>query len=621
MKPLLLKYYICFCLLLCCTMVSAQNEKQKKQEQERLQDFQLANEYLSSEKYEEATKILEDLIDKDFNYSYYQSLISAYSIMGEKKKKEKLLKKAVKKSNEQYNYVIDLGEFYLSEKQDEKANKYFEKSIDNLKANNSEIVKVANYFTTKGLYDYAVKTYNKGRKLLHNNTIYTYELSYIYQLQGRNDDIIKEYLVLLEDNPSLLNQVEVNINNLFNRDKDNKLFETLQETLLQKVKDNPKNEQLSRLYLWTLEKQGNYSMGFIQAKAIDKRFDKENSNTLFNFASNAMNNQQYDIAVKSFDFIINKNEKDVAYYERSMIAKMNCEYKEFKDKHSHTEKEKQKIKEDYVKTFKELGYTSSTSSLMQEYANLLAYDFHQPQEAVDILDSLINMKNVSVLQKANAKIERADIYLLEGDIWEASLTYSQVSKDLKNENEGSVAKFKNAMLSYFTGDFQWAESQFETLRASTSKLIANDAMEYSLLLKENLDEDSSYNALSYFAKADFYIFQNRLDEAEKTLDTIETSYLSHPIFDEVLYKKGEIAYKKQEYEKADSLWSTLLMKYSDDITADDAVFALAKLNEDIFKNKSKALEYYQKIILDYPSSLYISIARKKNAELEQTLEK
>lgn len=614
----------CISLLLCvlfCSVGFAQKDKEKERQLQQQQDYQLANEYLSSEKTEEGIKIMEELIEDEFNDNFYQILLKAYASIGETKKQEKLIKKAIKKSDERFNYVIDLGSFYLSVNEPTKAEKQFDKVLSNLSANNSEIQATAAYFSNIKQYDYSIKTYQKGRQLLKSKTAYTYELSYIYQILDKNEEIVNEYLVLLEENPLLLNQVEVNINNLFNRDKDNKLFKKLHETLLSKVKDNPKNQQLCRLYLWTLQKEGNYSLAFNQAKAIDKRFDNGNNSTMYSFASEAMNNKAYSIALKAYDYIIDKNNEDDVYHERSLISKMSCKYQEFKEKVSPTSKEIEALNNDYISTFKSLGMSSATAPLMQEYANVLAYDLHESQQAVDILDSLINMKSTSTKQRALAKIDRADIFLMEGDIWEASLTYSQVSKEMKNENEGSIAKYKNAMLSYYNGDFEWALSQFETLRASTSKLIANDAMEYSLLIKENMDEDSSYNALSYYSKADFMIFQNKYQEAEHNLDIIETAYLYHPIFDELIYKKGEIAYKQKDYQKADSLFKTVLMKYPEEIVADDAVWALAQMYENVFKQDAQALEYYQKIILDYPSSLYVSQARKKNEELSAKISK
>lgn len=579
-------------------------------------DYQLAIEYFNQNKTKEGISILEDLINKDFNDTYYKQLLQAYSSIDDKKAAEKLIKKAIKKNNDRSDYLIDLGCLYLQQTDTNKANKQFTKAINNLKANNSDIYLCANYFIQKTNYDYACKTYLKGRELFKDKTKYTYELSYIYQLQGKDEDIAKEYLVLLESNAGYLSQIEVNLNNLFERDKNDKLVSSINNIVLEKVKENPNNNSFNELYLWLLMQKNDYKGAFNQAKAIDKRFNGGDGGVVFEFAENSLNSKQYDIAEKAFSYIIEKG-KDNIYYEKSRINKISCIYLPFMDKPNNDKKEIEKLKNEFSSTLKDLGQTPNTIELMQDYAYLLAYHLNEAQQAVDILDSTINMHQISNNDKAKSKLMRADIFLFQGDVWQASLTYSQVEKDMKNETIGSEAKFRNAMLSYYTGDFAWAFSQFDALRASTTKLIANDAMEYSLLIKENMDEDSSYKGLTLFAKADFCIYQNQLEKAKLYLDTINQTYLSHPLFDEVLYKRAEIAMKENKYLEADSLLSELLMKYPYDITADDAVFMLAKINEDNFHNKKKAVEYYQKLIIDYPSSLYVNEARKKYNELNK----
>lgn len=578
-------------------------------------NYELANHYINTDRYEDACKLLEDLINKNFKAEYYNSLSFVYKTLNKTKEQEKLIKLAIKKNKTNYIYYIDYGLFYYEKQDSVKADKMFNKAINNLTANNSDISSCASYFSNNHLYDYALKTYRKGRLLLKQKNKYTYEISYILQMQGMESQIIEEYLILLETQPKYLNSIQININNLLTTDKDNKLLNELHNTLLEKVKDNPKNEQLCRLYLWTLIKEKNYNLAFLQAKAIDSRFDNNEGGTLFSFGEIAMNNAEYDIASKTFDIIINNNTDNNAYYTKSIINKVNCFYTNFKTKPSHNGKELEIMDLEFKKALEILGNNNISASILQDYANFLAYYKHSSQKAADILDIVINMTSLSTKQRALAKIDRGDIYLMEGDVWAASLEYSQVSKDLKNEHEGSLAKFKNAMLSYYTGDFEWALSQFSTLRSSTSKLIANDAMEYSLLITENMDEDSSYNALSYFAKADFLFFQKKYDEALQQLSVIETSYLSHSILDELIYKKGQIEYAQKHYSQADSLWQLVLLKYPYDIVADDALWSLAQMYENIFKDKAKALEFYQRIIIDYPSSLYVAQCRKKNEEL------
>lgn len=607
MKKLVLANIIA-CLLFSFSL-SAQNKQDKNQV-----DFSLAKQYMGEEKFEEAIGLLEDLLDKKFDNSYYQLLNEAYTKTNQTKKQEKLIKHSIKKNKDNPLYVIDLGMFYYNNNEQDKAKDQFDKVIENLRANNSEITKVANYFSSARQYEYASQAYKQGRKLFNDDTKYTYEITYIYQMLGKNDEIAKEYLVWLRKDPKALNQIEVNINNLFYRDKDDKLYETFSNVVLEEVKKDTKNQQFNLLYYWLLMKKNDYSSAFIQAKAIDKRFNNSDGFQVNEYCQMAMNNNRFEYALQGFEFLSKQGEEMMEKYQIKQNI-LNCLYNQFIQKSTHTQKEISSLEKEYKQFFTSEGYTYKTAKTMQQYADVLAYWINQPQEAVDLLDTIIAMRQIPNQLRAECKLTRADIFLINGDVWQASLIYSQVEKDFKNETIGSEAKFRNALLSYFTGDFPWALSQADALRSSTTKLIANDAMELSLLINENMDEDSTYRGLTWFAKADFALYQNKLQEAETYLDSIDNWYVLHPLFDEVLYKRAQIAIKEDNYQKADSLLGVLIMKYPIDLMADDALMLLAQINEEKFNNKAKAKEYYEKIILDYSSSLYINQARKKYKEL------
>lgn len=583
--------------------IFAQNKKQNPN-----QDFLLAKQYMAENKYQEAAALLEDLIDKSFNDNYYRMLISAYNELQDTKKKEKLIKKAIKKSDNNSRYSIDLGTFYIENNDQSKGLKQYDKVIGNLKANNSDIIQTANYFSSIRNYDYAVKTYQQGRKLFKDNNKYTYELTYFYQRLGRNEDIAQEYLLLLEQNPKALHQIEVNINNLFSQDNDSKLYDVFSDIVLQQVKDKPKNLAINQLYYWLLMQKEDFSAAYNQAKALDKRFNLQSHDNVMDFAQNVSDR---NLAIQAYDYLLKQkiNDDDLTFIIRSQ--RLSRLYDQFTALIHHNQKDIAALEKEYNEFFALYGYIPETTEAIQQKADLLAYHINKPQQAVDLLDTIINMRNVSNQTKARCKLTRADIYLINGDIWEASLTYSQVDKDMKNETIGTEAKFRNAMLSYYTGDFAWAESQFNALRSSTTKLIANDAMEYSLLISANMDEDSSYKGLSWFAKSDFALYQNKVEEAKTYLDSIDRWYVSQPLFDEVLFKRAEIAIKEEKFDEAKNYLEDIILKYPYDLVADDAIMLLADLYENIFNDKAKAKECYERIILDYPSSLYIQQARKK----------
>lgn len=252
---------------------------------------------------------------------------------------------------------------------------------------------------------------------------------------------------------------------------------------------------------------------------------------------------------------------------------------------------------------------------MKNLAHIYAFYSYKSNEAIALLNEAILIPNADKKIIAACKLELADINLFGGDVWEATLLYSQVEKMFKNEPTGFEAKLKNARLSYYIGEFEWAKAQLDVLKAATSKLIANDAMELSLLISDNMDEDSTYTALNYYANADLYEYRNQYDMAFATLDSTRLLGLSHPIFDDVLLKKAEIVIKQGKYKDADSLLQKLVDFYPDGLLADDALFLQAELNENQLNNRIKAMICYENLIFKYPASLYTVEARKKFRKL------
>ena len=213
--------------------------------------------------------------------------------------------------------------------------------------------------------------------------------------------------------------------------------------------------------------------------------------------------------------------------------------------------------------------------------------------------------------EGECKLLLADVLLIKGDIWDASLLYSQVDKAFKEDVLSHEAKFKNAKIFYYTANFALAQSQLDVLKASTQKLIANDAMELSLLITDNLALDTTANTMRMFAEADLLIAQHRFDEALNKFDSINSTLPYHTLNDEILMKKYEIDSRQHNHEQAAGYLMEIVSKYGEDILADNALFLLAEMQEKVFKDENKAAEYYKEILINYTGSMFVVEARKR----------
>jgi tetratricopeptide (TPR) repeat protein len=248
--------------------------------------------------------------------------------------------------------------------------------------------------------------------------------------------------------------------------------------------------------------------------------------------------------------------------------------------------------------------------LQIDYNHFLAFLAGKPQIAITNLKKLSKTR-LNVYQISKVKMELADILVFDEKFNQALIYYSQIQNKVKSDVLAQEARFKVARTSYYKGDFEWSQVQLDVLRKSASQLIANDAMELSLMIRDNSLEDSTQTALRKFAKADLLSLQNKDNEAITALTEILTNHKGEKIEDEALLKQGELYEKTDQYIKAEVNYNKLIELYAEDILADDAHFKLAKLYEEHLDLPEKAKELYEQIIFNFADSIYFVEARKR----------
>lgn len=347
----------------------------------------------------------------------------------------------------------------------------------------------------------------------------------------------------------------------------------------------------------------------IQAKAMDKRFS-ENGDRVINLGRLCVSNADYAAAEKCFQYVVDKGENG-SYYIPARIELVNSANKKITSVNNPARTDLEKLDNDYSTTLSQLGKNAVTAPLISNYAHLKAFYLDKIDDAISLLEETIDLPGIAPQFKAECKLELGDIYIFKGEVWEAALLYGQVDKDFKHDAIGREAKFRNARLSYYLGEFDWAAAQLNVLKAATSQLISNDAMSLALLIMDNTGMDSIIDPLLIYSRADLLEFRNQNDLALTTLDSVLFIFPHHSIIDEVWFKKAEIFLKKGMNDTAAVYLNNIVGKYPDDILADDALFKLGDLYENQMNNKPKAMELYEMLLTKYPGSLFVAEARKR----------
>lgn len=579
-------------------------------------DSKLAAQYYDEKEYDKAVIYYQKLYDKTNSPAYYVRLLNCFIQLEEFKSGEKLVKRQIKKHPYQLHFYTDLGNLYEVSDQYSKSKTSYDKALKLLSSSNQQIIELANGYLKYKQTDYAILTYQKGRKLLKGTYPFNFELAQVYYTQGKTEAMFNEYLELLAYQESYIQSVQNALQTTLANDEAGSEKSLLKSLLIRRVQKDADKKVFSEMLIWVYIQEKNFAGALIQAKALDKR-QKELGKRIMVLASLSIENKDYETAIKCYDYIIEKG-ADNYYYINAKMELVDVYNRKIINS-NYTQDDLLGLENTYQTTINELGKTAETASLLNGLAHLKAFYLHNTDEAIKLLNEIIAIPRLKAHDKAQSKIELADVLLFTNEIWEASLLYSQVEKAYKYDQLGEKAKFKNARISFYTGDFAWAKAQLDVLKASTSKLIANDAMQLSILITDNIGIDTTEAPLMLFAQADLLAFQNKNAAAMYLLDTLKLGYPNHTIADDILYKRFQINYKQKKFKDAAENLETIIKDYPSDILGDDAIYNLAVMYDNQLNDEQKATELYKKIMFDYQGSIYVVDSRKRYRELRKEI--
>ena len=586
-------------LLFIITMASAGLKAQLSTEEA------LAIQYFQSGEFDKAAILYEKLFNKTKNVNYYDPYFTCLLRLKQFEEAEKLARAMLKKAPDNFSYSVDIGRIYQERGEQEKATDWYNTLIKNMPANELAIKELAITFYRAEAYDFSIKTLLTGRRLIKNESAFTYDLLSLYRYRKDKPMLIQEYIVLLGANPEALPQAQNVLSNIL-EDKDD--YDLLKISILHRLQKEPQNIVLTEFLTWQYIQQKDFDMALRQTLALDRRL-REDGNRVFELSRLLLSNDAFDQAIEALNYLVSKGTEG-RFYIPAKIDLLNTKTRQLTAV-KFSKADLLALENDYLSLLNEFGRSSGTVFAIRQLANLQAFFLQKPEDAAKQLQKLLELSGVPANITGQTKLELGDIYILTGEVWEAALLYGQVEKQFANDPLGQEAKYKNAKLSYYQGDFVWSKAQLDVLKSSTSQLIANDALNLSLLISDNLQNENDTAALKKFTEADLRIFKNQPERALAILDSLNILYPGNSLADDILMAKSRIFIKNNDLNQALIQLQAIIDQYSTDLWGDDAIFILAGIYETRLNQPGKALELYQKIITEYPGSLYVIEARKR----------
>ncbi len=564
-------------------------------------DEKLVAQFMADKEYAKALPMAENLYKSNGSKElYYEWLLQCHMELGGFNNALQLVKKAAKKNKNDLRYEVD--ELWINNAANP-GNDAYERWIEKLTVDETVFREALAALEKRSMSKAALKLLERADFVLEKNVFFEKKLTEYYMREGNKRQALERF-VLSFNNPFFGGNdyvkyfVDLNV-------RDSLDYVLFRDVLIGELQKNPQNEIMNTYVNWCFVQLADWNMAYVFNKGLDKRLGMQGAK-MMELAAVCMENREYETAYKCYNYA-----KDNSTAERQKSAAelglIRCQFEKMQ-RSLDTTGVYMLLKQVEWAYQKEENEDNIELALL--LSNLYTKQAKNPELADAMWQQYAELPSLDMLKLARAKMAWAEVLTLLDDMWTSELLYAQVEKDFGENPLGQEAKFKRAQLSYYRGDFEWSNVQLNVLKEATTQTIANNAIELSLLITENLGLDSNYDALEKFAKAQLFTEQGMYDYAGQLLDSINLLYPGSTLADNILFQKALIASKEGRYTDAAESYELLAKAFSHDVLADDALFNLGLLYMHVLKLPEKAQAFFEKIVVDMPGSLYAIEARK-----------
>ncbi len=574
------------------------------------QSAELANSYFRKGEYEKAIELYKPLLENNpIRQDYFKALLTCYQQIDSFDLAQALIENQVQRFPEQVYLFVELGYNHQLQGQNELAQGFYDQTIEFVRQNPSFVFMIGRSFRQNHLLDEALSCYQIAKEL---NPKLNTEISeaQIYGEKGELEKMFSLYLDLVDKNVNYFSTVQRYAGNFITDDKSNSNNLLFKKLLLKRAQTDPK-DSWNILLSWLFMQEHDYRKALVQQKSLFKRKPGSLAR-IEEIGILSYNNEDYTTSQDAFEYMLSKSEEAVLDNESQLLAEiylLKIENIAVKDK-----KDKFTIEQKYHELIAKYGKGQETLELHLSFADFLTFDYDQPEKAINNLESIL-ADAASEFEKGIIQMKIADILVFTDQFNQALILYTQIQYDLKNSQLAQEARFKVARTSYFKGDFSWAQNQLKVLKSSTSQLIANDALELSLKISNNMDKDSLNEGLKIYATSELLGFQKKFEQAIDSLSFVLQQYKGQKIEDDALFTQANYYIALESYDMAEKNLLDLLNFHPESLLIDDSIFKLGILYRDHLEDSVKAQEMFEKILFEYPSSIYLVDARKHYRKL------
>ncbi|CAI8240726.1 MAG: Uncharacterised protein [Flavobacteriia bacterium] len=573
----------------------------------RAQDDQLADAYFEDGAYEKSLTLSLKQYRRFPDKARFDRVLRNYQALEEWKKAELFTRKHLKKTASDPGYfLVELAVILRNAKDEQGEQEALEELFEMVAQSPGRVYPIARLLEKRQLYQAALDAYQTAEK--GNPSLrFHYQKAQLQGELGDVESVFRELLLLVEQNPAYLNTVRQLAGQSLGEDPEDPTNVFLKEQLLLRIQAT-QDPVLTELLTWVFLQERNFRGAFRQLRGLDIRLDRQ-QRELFDLAGICMENEEFATAQQIFEYIIGAGEVSPVYLP-AQAGRLEAMQAELFANPSFSRASVEMLSAEYREVLQGLPRHLDLAPAYRAWYRMLAFQLGDTTQALDGLKALSEWPDPQRTESDETAMATADVLTFSGRHYEAILYYARIEKERPGTDLADRAKFSRAKVAFYQSEFNWAENLFEALKFSVSKRIANDAMEYSILIRDNVGLDTNTEALSLYSKAELLYFRQRYDEALSILEDVRVGFYEHSLQDEVLWMEARIHKSRGDRALAVSVLTEILNEHSDDILADNALMMLGRIQENEgLSNEAQAT--YERLLTEHSDSFFISEARKR----------
>jgi tetratricopeptide (TPR) repeat protein len=201
-----------------------------------------------------------------------------------------------------------------------------------------------------------------------------------------------------------------------------------------------------------------------------------------------------------------------------------------------------------------------------------------------------------------------EIQTARNDLRRARQEYVQLLRIAPEQLRDRIL-YRIAELDYFEASFDTAAGSLQRIGANLSNDLANDALQLLYFVQEN--KIAGQEALAEFSRAELLVRQRKYSEALARFESVAARFASTPLIDDAMMRIGEMHLLLNKADSAIVCFGKIVNDMPTSILRDRAQMKIGEVFEVNLKDRKKAIEAYEALLANYPSSLFVEEARKR----------